>query len=357
VEDKYLMDGHKLFWHLDRVNAWVKGERIAPLHIDLGITTGCNMACSYCYGVIQGRTGLKARYDMPKDALIRLLSDAKNIGVRSIAFIGEGENTLNGAFYDGLNHAKEINLNVSLATNGILIEEGKIKEMLSSLSWLRFNISASNPESFFKIHRVREFNTVVKNIRKCVDARKRYGLKTTIGMQMVIVENNIDDIIPLSKLGKEVGVDYLVFKPCSDTFEKALKSPVDKYLEIDAILKESERYSGDGYLVIAKRRKLENLGIKDFKVCYGTQFIIAISGNGNVFPCGHFFNIRTDEFKMGNIIETSFKDVVFSDRYREIQRKVQSLDVNRECETNCRQYYINQFLWKLKNPPDHVNFI
>ena len=57
TQDKYRMDSHKLLWHLDTVRKWYDGERIAPLHIDLGITTGCNLACTYCYGVLQGRAG------------------------------------------------------------------------------------------------------------------------------------------------------------------------------------------------------------------------------------------------------------------------------------------------------------
>ena len=33
VNDKWNMDSHKLFWHLDRVEAWQRGERVAPLHL------------------------------------------------------------------------------------------------------------------------------------------------------------------------------------------------------------------------------------------------------------------------------------------------------------------------------------
>ena len=123
------------------------------------------------------------------------------------------------------------------------------------------------------------------------------------------------------------------------------------------IFKKAESYSDENYQVSIKWQKMSNLGLKDFKVCYGTQFIIAISGNGNVFPCGHFFNIRSEEFLMGNVIRQSFKEIVRSERYWEVQKKVQKLNVNRDCESNCRQYYVSRFLWKLKNPPPHVNFI
>ena len=47
VNDKWNMDSHKLFWHLDRVEAWQRGERVATLHLDMGISSGCNMACTF----------------------------------------------------------------------------------------------------------------------------------------------------------------------------------------------------------------------------------------------------------------------------------------------------------------------
>jgi len=355
MEDKFLMDGHKLFWHIDRVNDWLNGKPIAPLHIDLGITTGCNIGCSYCYGILQGRTGKSKRFDMPEKALLNLIKDAKEVGVRSIAFDGEGENTLNPALYPALNMAKQINLDVGIATNGTLIQKDKVDDMLSALTWMRFNISAATPDSYVKIHRAKEFDNVVSNIRLCSEKKTKH--KTTIGMQMVLVKDNFSDIIPLSKLGKELGVDYLVIKPCSDDPDKNLDSPTDEYIEFNDILNEAESYSDGDYNVVVKWNKMNNLGLKKFDVCYGTRFVINISGDGSVFPCGHFFNRFKNAFKMGNVIETSFAEIVKSDKYLEVQQKIEKINVNKECETNCRQYYISNFLWTLKNPPEHVNFV
>lgn len=377
LKDKYLMDGHKLLWHLDRVKNWEKGEKISPLHIDLGITTGCNLACKYCYGVLQGRTGYGTdahkRFDMPKEALIRLMHDSKEIGIKSIAYIGEGENTLNPALYDGLSAAKEISLDVSLATNGILIKNDKIQNMLSALSWLRVNISAATPKSYSEIHQSHPkiFDKVVKNIEKLVETRTKEGFNTTLGMQMIITKENMDQVVPLAKLGRDLGVDYSVFKPCSDTIDKKLDSPDKEYLQMDNIFEEAENFSTGNYNVVIKRTKLKNLGLKDYKKCYGTNFIIAISGNGNVFPCGHWFNIRSEEFLMGNIIDNSLERIVKSQRYWDVQKKIsEKVNVNQDCESNCRQHYINQFLWRIKQGkinlnnleipdeiPKHVNFI
>lgn len=363
-DDKFMMDGHKLLWHLDRVNDWANNKRIAPLHIDLGITTGCNMGCTYCYGVVQGRTGflttVNQRYDMPRDAILRLFKEAKEVGVRSIAIIGEGENTLNPAFYDAVDYARKINLDISLATNGTVFHGEKIYDMLAALTWIRINLSAASHELFVKIHQLKPyyFDRVLDNVRTLVRTKNENGLSVTIGLQMVVTKENIDQIVPLAKLGGELGVDYFVVKPCSDTPEKFLDSPDAEYLQIENILQEAESYSSKNYHVVVKWHKLLNMGLKEYRTCSGTQFIIAISGDGSVFPCGHWFNVRREEFIMGNVIEQSFKDIVQSERYWDVQKKVYcTVNVNKDCESNCRPHYVNNFLWGLQNRPPHVNFI
>ena len=378
VNDKWNMDSHKLFWHLDRVKAWQKGERIAPLHIDMGISSGCNMACTFCYGVIQNRDGFgtnsKKIFHTPVESVKQTFKDAKEIGVRSIALIGEGENTLHPNFYEIISYGKEINLDLSLATNGIRIDQKKLDIILNSLKWIRFNISAGTKETFQKIHRVNQMDRVLGNAKALAKRKKEINSKCVIGFQMVVTKENMNDIVPLSKLGKECGVDYFVVKPCSDTFDSRLDSPKGEYIEALDIFKEAEQFSTAEYTVNIKWKKVLNGGWKDYDSCHGTQFILGLSGRGDVFPCGHWFQERRDEFLMGNINQKSFKEIWESERYWEVQEKIRKeVNVNKHCESNCRQHYINRFLFhegksdinKIKDEysdhisrtPDHINFI
>jgi len=359
--DKYKMDGHKLIWHLDRVYDWKQGKPIPPLHLDMGITTGCNMACTYCYGVIQNRSGYgtdnKNIQHMPKEIIQRTFSDAKKIGVRSIALIGEGENTLNPHLLESIEYGENIGLDLGLATNGIRIDRGKLDTYLAGLTWLRVNISAGTVDSFYRIHKVRQFERVLDNISALVARKRQSNYSCTIGLQMVVTSENHDDIIPLAKIGRKLGVNYLVVKPCSDTPDGDLKAPLEEYANFFDIFREAEAQSTDDYNVVIKWTKMGNAGWKDYPVCYGTQFLLAVSGSGNVFPCGHWFDVRSDEFIMGNLNDTPLAEIVSSERYWEVQKRVQTVDVNLGCESNCRQHYINQFLSSIKTPPDHVNFI
>ena len=82
--DKYMMSGHKLWWHLDRVNKWLNGERPVPLHMDIGISKGCTNGCVYCYGVTQGRIG-PGGYEIPKEPLLIFSRDSAAMRVQAIS--------------------------------------------------------------------------------------------------------------------------------------------------------------------------------------------------------------------------------------------------------------------------------
>lgn len=358
--DKYLMDGHKLFWHLDRVQEWLSGKRIAPLHIDVGLSKGCNIRCEYCFGVLQGnfyRKGTEVYF--PREPLLRYMKDAGEIGVRSMGFIGEGEPLLNPHVYEAIETGKKAGVDISLGTNGILFDAGWYGEMaLEHLTWIRFNISAASDEAYRKVHRSKEFATAVSKVRFCVETKMGKNLPVTIGLQMVLTPTNVDQAVPLAVLGRELGVDYLVIKQCSDTVENTLGiyKKLSDYRNFEDILKEAEAQGNGSYNVIVKWRKVMNMGERIYDRCLGAPFLLYSSGDGRLYPCGMFFNHREEEFRLGDLTKQSFREVIESDRYAEIIRKVAELDA-KECYSNCRTHCVNEFIWQIKHPPEHVNFI
>ena len=48
-----ILDGTKIAWHLEKVQQWERGERFAPITIDMALTRACNYACSFCYAQMQ----------------------------------------------------------------------------------------------------------------------------------------------------------------------------------------------------------------------------------------------------------------------------------------------------------------
>lgn len=361
--ERFRFDGHKLMYHLDRIAAWEKGERFAPVHIDMGLTKFCNTACLYCYAVVQNMTQGTM---IQREALLRYIEDCGRLGVRSIGFVGDGEPTLNPALYDATVLARKLGIDTAMATNGLELDMDRAHDLLRDMTWIRFNLSAGDAEGFQRVHqsKAKNFDIVVEKIRTLVEIKKTHNYPCTLGLQMVLIPECYDQVLKEAELGAKLGVDYFVIKHCSDSEYKEIGIDYKDYLKIEDVLKEVEKFSTDDYVVQVKWDKIRagtesplyKDGFRKYDVCYGTPFLLQISGNGKVYPCGPFFN--KERFYIGDIHEQSFFDMVMGDRYWAVHRDVQeSVDVHKDCAIGCRQDYVNKFLWDLKNPPEHINFI
>jgi len=363
-----VLDGHKLLWHKERVEAWLKGERIAPITIDCALTRRCTYRCIYCYGQLQANDEKK----MTRDVIFRFLDDAAEIGVKAISFVSDGESTCSPYLYDSILRGKKNGLDMALGTNGYLLQSERLEELLASLTYLRFNISAADPIRYSEIMGCKEecFHKVYKTIKECVRIKRDKKLSVTLGIQMVLMPEFYDQIMPFAKLGKELGVDYGVIKHCSDDEHGSLRVNYSKYVDLVEILKEAEGYSDGEYLVQIKWSKILSGGKRKYSQCYGPPFILQMSGSGLVAPCGMLFNRKYTKCHIGNIADKSFKEIFQSDRYWQVMNYIASnkFDAKKMCGTLCLQHKVNEFLWDLKTndallkeaigeAPMHINFI
>jgi len=368
MEKEIILDGHKLLWHRERVEAYLKGERIAPITIDCALTRRCTYRCVYCYGQLQANDEKR----MTQDVIFRFLDDVAKIGVKAISFVSDGESPCSPHLYDAILRGKENGLDMALGTNGYLLKDEKLEEILPCLTYLRFNISAGEPHRYAQIMGCKQecFDKVCNTIKKCVELKKEKRFSVTIGLQMVLMPQFSDQIVPFAKLGKKLGVDYAIIKHCSDDEEVSLGVEYSKYFELIDVLKEAESYSEDEYLVKVKWSKVLSGGKRRYSRCYGPAFIMQFSGSGLVAPCGMLFNRRYRKYHIGNIVDTSFKEIWQSERYWEVLDLISSdkFDAQTMCGSLCLQHKVNEFLWDLKRgetvlpepegePPMHINFI
>lgn len=367
---RLILDGHKLAWHKERIDAWVNGERIAPITIDCALTRACTYRCVYCYGQLQANDEKK----MTRDVIFRFLDDAADIGVKAISFVSDGESTCSPHVYDAILRGKDNGLDMALGTNGYLLDDDRLEEILPALTYLRFNISAGEPERYAAIHGCTKthFHKVCRTVEKCMAIKRRADLDVTVGLQMVLLPEFRDQILPLTELGQKLGADYFVIKHCSDDEDASLKVDYSKYNEMVDILKEAEGRSTPSYLVKAKWSKILSGGKRRYHRCYGPPFITQFSGSGLVAPCGMLFNNRYKDFHIGNIADTSFKKIWKSERYWEVMAMIVSDRFNpqTQCGTLCLQHKVNECLWDLMHndmmltdpeaeepQPMHLNFI
>jgi len=341
----------------------------------MALTRACGSMCSFCYAVMQEpqkRAGIKNSH------ALNLLDDFASIGVRGVSLISDGESTLSKSYVPFIQHAAEVGIDVGNATNAWEWGPEKIEQVLPHLSWVRFTVAAGTPERYAEImykgaEHAEVFDKAIKNIKYAVEFKKRNNLPVTLGIQMVLMPEFKDEIIPFSQLGLDLGVDYTVIKHCSDDEKGRLGVDYGWYKSLIAIelLKTAEAISTNEYSVQAKWSKMMTGRDRKYSKCFGPPLFLQISGTGIVAPCGSFFHSRYSQYHIGDLKEQSFYDIWSSDKYNEVMGYISSdkFDAKKQCATLCLQDKVNEVLNDLvendvwiddvgrKKVPDHINFI
>jgi len=356
ISHSYRFDGHKLTYHMERIYKHYRdGERIAPLHIDIGATKLCNAKCIYCYGVYQKMS----RDIIPKPILIKLFHDAPKLGVRSLTLTGDGEPTLNPAIYDALLVGKAGGLDIGLATNGIALDSKKLDVILNTCTWLRFNLSAVGERSYKSIHGVDQWKCVQANILEAIRIKRVRKYKCTIGLQMVLVPQCLGQVINEAYLARRIGVDYFVIKQFSDPgCEEMSRFNLNWYdnPQVIEILKSAEALSSGKTKIVPKWGMIKSKGKRPYDRCVDCPLIFQISGNSKCYPCGYLFG--NSKFCYGDLKKNSLVEMLESKRYWSIVKFMrEKFDVHKDCTGCCRHDFTNKFVWDYLHPPEHINFI
>ena len=367
-----VLDAHKLSYHFDRVQSWENGERIAPITVDMALSRACGAMCSFCYAMVQEpqeRAVIKTAH------ALNLLDDFAEIGVKAVSLISDGESTLSKAYVPFIQHAANIGIAVGNATNGWEWEPEKIDQVLPFLTWVRFTVAAGTPSGYAKImykgpEHTEVFDRAMSHVRYAVDLKKRLGLKVTLGIQMVLMPEFKDEILPFAKLAVDLGVDYGVIKHCSDDEIGTLGVDYSKYEEMYPLLEQAESLSNEVTKVIVKWEKIKCKGIPRYKRFYGPQFLLQISGSGLVAPSGMFFNAKYAKLHIGYFTDERFADIFKSERYWRAMNYLASsaFDARTMMGTLPIQHYasvaldnhirgIERITPATGAPPLHVNFV
>ncbi len=312
-----ILDSHKLPHHFERVQAWEAGERIAPVSVDMALTRACGAMCAFCYAMVQEP---QERSSIKVDSSLSLLDDFKSIGVKSVSLISDGESTISKSYVPFIEHASDLGIDVGNATNAWEWGPEKIEAVLPHLTWVRFTVAAGRPESYAKImykgpEHTQVFDKAMANIRYAVEYKRQNNLPVTLGIQMVLLPEYKDEIIPFAQLAIDLGVDYGVIKHCSDDENGTLGVDYSKYEPLYGKLKEAEKMSTGQTKIIVKWEKIMDKGKPSYNRFYGPQFLLQISGSGLIAPSGMFFNAKFSKLHIGNFTEERFIDMFNSDRY------------------------------------------
>lgn len=354
--NSYNIDGHKLNLHPERVSRWLQGESIYPIYMEFSPSGTCNHRCVFCS---MDFMGYKKRF-LDAYVVCRRLRECGELGVRSVMFAGEGEPLLHKEICRMAQAASEAGIDVAFTTNGVLLDEERAARLLPITSWIKVSCNAATEEEYARVHRTapEDFSRAIRNIERAAAIRARNGYACTLGFQCILLPEYAANMPKLARRAREAGADYLVVKPYTHS-PLSLHNPFGDlqygdYAELEAALRAEE---SDDFRIIFRREAMQRWNDKKaaFDRCLALPFWAYVDSGANVWGC--LRHLKEDDFLYGNLNEQSFSEIWQGEkRLSAVRRCEEGLDIS-ECHVTCRMELVNNYLWRLRHPHPHDNFI
>jgi len=220
---------HVSLWRISRSNPQLLESRSYPIVLladssdfplkgfNIPVTDRCNLACSMCP---RQQTTHLSNADISPDILGPLVEAAAH--AKTILLQGFGEPLLYGGLFGLVRHLKErmpSEGRLGLTTNATLLNRQTAGQALSSgLDFLYFSVDGATRATYESIRSGANYDSVLENIRNCVELRGRsYGTEHAYMMNFVVTEDNYGEIADFVRLTASLGVESITFSRCLNT--------------------------------------------------------------------------------------------------------------------------------------------
>ncbi|MDE5619025.1 MAG: thioether cross-link-forming SCIFF peptide maturase [Ruminococcus sp.] len=283
----------------------------------LNIAHDCNLRCKYCFASTGdfGKGRKLMSFETGKHAIDFLLEKSGDRQNLELDFFG-GEPLMNfDVVKQIVNYARsreaEFNkkFRFTITTNGLLLDDDKIDFINREMSNVVLSIDGRKEVNDFMRVRVDGtgcYDKILPAFKKLVDGRgdKEYYVRGTF------TNHNLDfadDVFALY----DAGFDQISIEPVvgdSDEYALTEKDLLDVFNEYERLAKriiENEK-NGKKFNFFHFMIDLDQgpCAIKRLRGCGCGNDYVAITPDGDIFPCHQFVGI--DEYKMGNIDEGTF---------------------------------------------------
>ncbi|WP_312512497.1 GTP 3',8-cyclase MoaA [Chryseobacterium culicis] len=171
-------------------------------YLRLAIVDRCNLRCTYCMPE-KGLNWIKQDELMTDEEMLRICSVFTDMGVDKIRITG-GEPFVRKNSIELIQKISKLNglSDLSITTNGLLTEQYIPQLKKYGIQSVNLSLDTLDSDRFFKITRRNSFNKVMKTLDRLLE----HDIKVKINT-VVMEGQNIEDIIPLVMLTKDLPVD------------------------------------------------------------------------------------------------------------------------------------------------------
>lgn len=299
-----------------------------PMHIQIEVTTYCNMNCLSC-----GRRHIVSHpKNMTYDDFVHIYDQ---IRPQNINLSGIGEPLLNPEIFRMIEYCKSNDAIVNFPTNLTMPPPVVEKLVHAKLDQLKISIDAVTRETYREVKGADKFDRVIQNIRLINSIKAEMGVHhPDLRFNFALQKYNVHELPRLVNLACEMGVSTIYVQDLnyfSVEDDKPKLCGIDKKT-LRKVLNDSERLAkncGIKTNIANWRRNFERFYNKmlpkdqyvpNNNKCNFPWFSIFIDVEGNVKPCPVFVFAQKGEI-LGNCMKESFASIWNNDRYQRIRNE------------------------------------
>lgn len=354
-------EGDKILGHMDRVRDWLASGRSRPITLEFDLTNLCSHRCPACFGFHPARDAAQ----IPLEDARRILRQARDFGVRGLTFTGGGEPLMNPAAPQAVEHARSLGFDVGFITNGTALTEETARTLLRCCQWVRVSLDAGGPRAFRLSHGLDErgFERTLAAVRLLARLKREEKHPCTLGLGYLTSGRAGGDLLAFARLGRELGVDYVQFRPLLRRPGEPEPPPPGE--DVLAEMRRASELSSGAFRVLHSEHKYRLIRAGDlrrrYRKCYGQHFAAVVAADQKMYACCHLRGLA--RYRLGDLSRQTFAEVWDSPRRRSVAASVDFKD----CPLLCRCDAFNALLWDIKHEGrpaeddgrarEHPNFI
>lgn len=319
----------------------------------------CNLKCIMCEEHSEfsdfkeklfQKTGTRARR-MPASWIKDIFDEATELGVQEIIPSTMGEPLMYKNIEDFFVLAKETGIKINLTTNGTFpkksMEEWS-KLIIPVTSDTKISFNGSTEETAKIVMKKINYKEQINKIKAFVSFRNEHFKKTDfysrITLQLTFMQNNMQELSDIIKLGAELDIDRIKghhlwthFKEIEHLNFKKDENAMNEWNKIvDEAKETAEKYrKPDGSKILLDQIEyLKPTETKEVPVEYNCPFLekeLWISATGKISPCCAPDEQRDSLGDFGNYPSTKLKEVIQSDTYRDLVKNYKEHALCKKC--------------------------
>ncbi len=325
-------------------------------YVCVDVTSRCNLHCLCCpYHSSLSNKPVSVNRDISFDMFENLCDDMKRMGSDEIVLQGEGEPLLHPRIFDIISAAKGKGLKVNMFTNGVLLNENRIKSLLDSgLDVLKVTLWATSPEQYEQNYPGSDkdnFRKVTEGLKFLAKFRKEKKQKIPfVELRYPINRNNFKTIDKAVEFSYTTGCNRIFFSITRVTdrqekFKYFMLTPDEEKAvcySLNHLTSRLKSFSVQHNINEILLRYRIGEAVWEKLPCYIGWIHARIKTDGRVFTCE-----GCNPVSMGNLNENRLDEIWNDSSFRNFRRKTMTrkglASMSRECNCSFCCHIVNNY--------------